>query len=388
MTDKRHALPTLVRGVDEAEETIRAICEGEVDAFVIEERGGSHRVYTLEGADLPYSILVERMQQGAAILDARGNIVYSNQSLEDLIGIEHQSLIGLPMNRFLEADEVPLFQKLWTESRECGCEAEFSLRRPDGTCIATNFSFRLLTSDKSSTGILVTDLTSQKKQAELTARIQQLQDEERRHIARELHDSVGQLLAAISMNNTRVAQEIYKLTPEVAKLVSENASMVSQISAEIRTISHLLHPPLLDEVGLPSALRWYVNGFAQRSNIQTTLDIPEQFDRLSPDIEIAVFRAIQECLTNIHRHSGSSSCSIKICQDGESLRIEVHDSGQGIPESKRLTLASSGGVGLRGMRERIRQLGGTLEIASSAAGTAITATLPTSSPVKRGKNVA
>ena len=361
--------------VDDAEETVRAICDGSVDAFVVQD-GEGHRVYTLEGADLPYSILVERMQQGAAILDAYGNIIYCNLSLAQLMGVDHDSLIGIPLQRFLNSDDQVLFQKLWRETLVGPRDAEMSVRRADGTQVSTNFSFRLLTQDKSSTGVLITDLTGQKQQAELTANIQRMQDEERRRIARDLHDSVGQLLAALSMNIARVTGESHKLSPDIAKLVTENASLVNQITNEIRTISHLLHPPLLDEVGLPSALRWYTDGFSQRSNIQTTLDIPQQFQRLSPETEIAIFRLVQEGLTNIHRHSGSSSCSIKIVQDADRLRIEVKDSGRGIPKSKQLTLISSGGVGLRGMQERIRQLGGTLEIKSSPNGTVIAATLP------------
>ena len=361
--------------VDEAEETVRAICDGSVDAFVVQD-GAGHRVYTLEGADLPYNVLVERMQQGAAILDAYGNIIYCNLSLAQLIGVDHDSLIGIPLQRFLNSDDQVLFQKLWRETLVGPRDAEMSVRRADGTQVSTNFSFRLLTQDKSSTGVLITDLTGQKQQAELTANIQRMQDEERRRIARDLHDSVGQLLAALSMNIARVTGESHKLSPDVAKLVTENASLVNQITNEIRTTSHLLHPPLLDEVGLPSALRWYTDGFAQRSNIQTTLDIPQQFQRMSPEMEIAIFRMVQECLTNIHRHSGSPSCSIKIVRDADRLRIEVKDSGRGIPKSKQLTLVSSGGVGLRGMQERIRQLGGTLEIESSPNGTVIAATLP------------
>lgn len=361
--------------VDEAEETVRAICDGSVDAFVVQD-GAGHRVYTLEGADLPYNVLVERMQQGAAILDAYGNIIYCNLSLGQLMGVDHESLIGTPLQRFLNSDDQVLFQKLWRETVVGPRDAEMSVRRADGTQVSTNFSFRLLTQDKSSTGVLITDLTGQKQQAELTANIQRMQDEERRRIARDLHDSVGQLLAALSMNIARVTGESHKLSPDVAKLVTENASLVNQITNEIRTTSHLLHPPLLDEVGLPSALRWYTDGFAQRSNIQTTLDIPQQFQRLSPEMEIAIFRMVQECLTNIHRHSGSPSCSIKIVRDADRLRVEVKDSGRGIPKSKQLTLVSSGGVGLRGMQERIRQLGGTLEIKSSPNGTVIAATLP------------
>ena len=375
MSKQEASYEKIIRGIDEAEETVRAICDGAVDAFVVQD-GDGHRVYTLEGADLPYSVLVERMQQGAAILDTRGNIIYCNSSLDGLLGVRRGSLVGVPLQRFLNGNDLPLLETLMRETLEGPREAEISVRRVDGVEVPANLSFRLLTHDKSSIGILFTDLTSQKQQAELTVRIQQMQDEERRRIARDLHDSVGQLLAALSMNIARVTSESHKLSPDVANLVNENASLVNQISNEIRTISHLLHPPLLDEVGLPSALRWYADGFAQRSKIQTTLDIPEEFDRLSPETEIAVFRAVQECLTNIHRHSGSPSCSIRIVQDADQLRVEVKDLGRGIPEAKQSTLASSGGVGLRGMRERIRQIGGTFEIESSPKGTLIAVTLP------------
>ena len=162
----------------------------------------------------------------------------------------------------------------------------------------------------------------------------------------------------------------------------DNTSMIEQINNEIRTISHLLHPPLLDEVGLPSALRWYVDGFTERSKIQTVLNIPEKLDRLPQDMEIAIFRAIQESLTNIHRHSGSPSCTVKIIQDEDRLRVEIVDHGRGIPKERLSTLPSSGGVGLRGMRERLRQLGGSLNIHSNKSGTSVTAILPI--PPRRG----
>ncbi len=384
MAKKKPAFATMPRDPEEAEQTIRAICDGAVDAFVIEEPEG-HRVYTLEGADLPYSVLVERMQQGAAIISGQGAVIYCNPALEQLIGVARGELIGLTLDQFLNQSDRDLFQNLWRDTQAGPQEAEMCVRRADGTEIPASFAFRLLTRDKSSIGILITDLTTRKQQAELTSRIQQMQDDERRRIARELHDSVGQLLAAISMNIARIKDEAGKLSPPVARLISDNEAMVNQISDEIRTISHLLHPPLLDEVGLPSALRWYTDGFSQRSNIQTTLDIPEQFDRLSPDMEIAIFRAIQECLTNIHRHSGSPSCSIKIIQDDDKLRIEVKDLGRGIPESKQTSLASSGGVGLRGMQERIRQLGGTFEILTSPKGTLIAATLPIPNDIAKSR---
>jgi PAS domain S-box-containing protein len=212
---------------------------------------------------------------------------------------------------------------------------------------------------------------------ELSSRLQQLQDDERRRLARELHDSVGQLLAALAMNISVVKSEAHKLSGETAKRVAENAAIVDQLSSEIRTLSHLLHPPLLDEVGLPSALHWYVEGFAERSGIAATLDMPEDMERFPADMEIAIFRAVQESLTNVHRHSGSASCAVRVFQDQNNLHVEIRDQGRGIPNEKRVALTSSGGgVGLRGMRERIRQLAGTLTTSSSEHGTTVVVTLP------------
>jgi len=212
---------------------------------------------------------------------------------------------------------------------------------------------------------------------ELSSRLQQLQDDERKRLARELHDSVGQLLAALAMNITVVKSEAHKLSGETAKRVAENAAIIDQLNSEIRTLSHLLHPPLLDEIGLSSALHWYVEGFAERSGIAATLDMPERMERFSADMEIAIFRAVQESLTNVHRHSGSLSCAVKVFQDQNNLHVEVRDQGRGIPNEKRVALTSSGGgVGLRGMQERIRQLGGTLTISSSENGTTVVVTLP------------
>jgi signal transduction histidine kinase len=220
--------------------------------------------------------------------------------------------------------------------------------------------------------------TANESLRDLSGRLQQMRDEERRQIARELHDSVGQLLAALGMNLGVVQRQMDGLDSAGARAVSESVAMVEQISREIRTISHLLHPPLLDVAGLASALRWYVDGFSERSNIKIDLVIPEEFGRLSHEMEIAIFRMVQECLTNIHRHSGGSSAAIRVLEQDHRILVEVQDQGKGIPLQKQLELSSSGrtGVGFRGMRERLRQLGGTLEIRSEGAGTAVTAVLP------------
>ena len=212
---------------------------------------------------------------------------------------------------------------------------------------------------------------------DLSARLLQSQDEERRRLARELHDSVGQLLAGLSMNLANVRNDIERLN-KTATSLTDSEELVQEMSKEVRTISHLLHPPLLDETGLESALRWYVDGFAQRSKIKVDLDLPQTLGRLPREMEIAVFRVMQECLTNIHRHSQSITAKIRLRHiDGEVL-VEISDKGKGIPQEQREKIALKGtpGVGIRGMRERLRQLGGTLEIDSNGVGTIVTARFP------------
>lgn len=211
----------------------------------------------------------------------------------------------------------------------------------------------------------------------LSARLLQLQDDERRRIARELHDSVGQMLAALNMNLSAVRGDIERLS-KTANALADSESLVHEMTTEVRTISHLLHPPLLDEAGLSSALRWYVDGFALRSKIKVDLDLPEDFSRLPRESETAIFRVVQECLTNIHRHSGSPVAKIRLRQRDSQVIVEIADKGKGIPPEKREEMSSSGapGVGIRGMRERLRQLGGTLEIDSDSTGTVITVRLP------------
>jgi two-component system NarL family sensor kinase len=211
----------------------------------------------------------------------------------------------------------------------------------------------------------------------LSGRILQLQDDERRRLARELHDSVGQIFAALSLNIAVVQSQSHKLDERGARAVSENASLLEQASREIRTISYLLHPPLLEVAGLASALAWYVDGFSERSQIKVDLEIPSDFVRLSDDTELAIFRVIQECLTNVHRHSGSPTATISLQHEVNHITIKIADRGRGISQEKQVDLTTSGraGVGLGGMRQRLRQLGGTLEIHSDESGTVVTAVL-------------
>ncbi len=373
---ENHLPESNVHLMEEAEQTLRAIRDGAVDAFVVQESEG-HRVYTLEGSDLPYSTLVERMQQGAAMLDVNGCIVYANLSLAHLLGVPREKLIGLSLTKFLAPEDQSTCLKLVREAQAGSSEGELHLHRAAGDSIPAHVSLCLLSRDKSATGVLISDLTSRREQGELAARFQRMQDDERKRIARELHDSVGQLLAAIGMNISVVQLQSHKLDAEGMRAVSENAMLVEQVSREIRTISHLLHPPLLDVAGLVSALRWYVDGFSERSKIKVDLDIPPDFGRLPDEVEIAIFRIVQECLTNIHRHSGSDSATIALAKQNDSLTVQVKDNGKGIPKEKQRDLLESGraGIGFGGMRERLRQLNGSLDIQSEGRGTTVIARL-------------
>jgi PAS domain S-box-containing protein len=217
-----------------------------------------------------------------------------------------------------------------------------------------------------------------RREAELSARLLQVQDEERRRIARELHDGVGQLLAAMSMNASSVIDEKSNLSSDAARCAEENFNLIQQVSKDIRTVSYLLHPPLLDEMGLHSALKWYVDGFAERSKIAATLELPDDLERLPREHELCLFRIAQECLTNIHRHSGSSTALVRLWRAPGEIRMEVSDEGRGLDREIQSKIASgqSAGVGLRGMQERVKQIGGTLRIHSNGKGASVLVALP------------
>jgi signal transduction histidine kinase len=225
----------------------------------------------------------------------------------------------------------------------------------------------------------VQERTAQLRQSEhdlrtLSGRLIALQDEERRRIARELHDSTGQVLAAFAMNLALLRGESDKLSPNGLRAMNECLEMVKNLSRELRTMSYLLHPPLLDEAGLESALRWYIQGFAERSGIHADLDLSPSVGRLPRDMEIAVFRIVQESLTNVHRHSGSDVTTVRVARDAREVRVEVRDQGKGI--SGAALQKSKPGVGIQGMRERVSQLGGRFEILSDHHGTIVIATFP------------
>ncbi len=212
----------------------------------------------------------------------------------------------------------------------------------------------------------------------LTQRLLKVQDEERRRVARDLHDSTGQTLAALKMGIAVLEKRLIQ-NQCTSDVLSEIAALADQAIQEIRTTSYLLHPPLLDEAGFNAAAQWYVDGFAKRSGIKVSLDLGSRRERMPITIETALFRVLQESLTNVHRHSGALEVSIRFQYQAETVMLEIRDCGRGIPVERltRLREASSEtGVGLAGMRERLNELNGKLEIDSDCHGTSLRAVVP------------
>ena len=237
---------------------------------------------------------------------------------------------------------------------------------------------------------LVNELVSLRKQAEqnerlrvLTDQMLQVQDAERRTIARELHDSTGQTLALLNMNLSKLQREIPN-NPALRESVEICLTLASETNTQLRTMSYLLHPPLLDEMGLAAALEAFADGVRRRSGIAITIELPSNFGRLPNNLELALFRVVQEAITNVHRHAGSDKATVRILSNDEELLLEVEDNGKGMSPERLATLYSGSGVGVAGMRERVRSFGGVLDIRSSNIGTRVTATLPL--PIARAAN--
>src|SRR4051812_28326247 len=212
----------------------------------------------------------------------------------------------------------------------------------------------------------------------LAGRLLQSQDDERRRIAQELHDQTAQTMFAINLNLVQLLDATPALDNQARSIVAESLGLGQHLLQEMRTLSYLLHPPLLDQVGLASALEWYVDGFSKRSGITVELALAPDIGRLPSDAETALFRIVQESLTNVHRHARSERASIRLARESERIVLEIQDSGRGVTGETQAAGEDvrSLGVGISGMRQRMRQLGGELAIRSDAAGTSVTAVVP------------
>ena len=384
--------------IEELEETLRAIRMGEVDAVLVSSSQGD-QVFTLQGAEHPYRLLVESIEEGAATLSDDGTVLYSNRSFAAFFDAPLEKFIGAPLHNFVTGNDAEFLKTLILGARMASTRGEIRLLKKHGK----PQTIRLTLSPNRELGLeaicaVATELTeivdanealrvTETSLRQLSARLLQLQDEERRRIARDLHDVTGQKVAVLSMSLDRLARLTEERKPEAKESIKESREIVSQIGEEIRTLSYILHPPLLDECGLASAVHWYTEGFEKRSGIKLEVSIAPDLPRLPADAETTLFRVVQESLTNVHRYSGSSSAKIKVSNNSGEVRLEIIHYGHGSKTGAaraRLDGTAPLGVGIPGMRERLHQLGGGLTVDFATNGTRVTATLPIKSAAEAG----
>lgn len=339
-----------------------------------------------------FHLLVESVQDYAIyLLDTEGRVVSWNRGAERMKGYTASEITGQHFSIFYTREAIAAGKPesmLRTAAKEGRAEDEGWRVRKDGSRF---WASAIVTALRNPEGILtgyakITRDTTQQREYEhslrrITGMLLSLQDEERRRLARELHDSTAQTLTAVVINLAVLENlGVGARNAKIAKTLSQTQSLADQAAQEVRSFSHLLHPPDLDTLGLVRATRWFVQRFTERSGIQVHLDLPESDLRLPPEVEITLFRIMQEGLTNIHRHSGSPTAAIRLEVGKTESILKIEDQGRGISPAilKGGQRAAKAGVGLAGMQERVRQLSGRFEIDSGSQGTAITVLLPLS----------
>ena len=325
-------------------------------------------------------------REAVTLVDADGKILAWNPSAERLYGWKESEAIG---NSFLDLVNAelprPLAQIENILRREGYWEYELKETTRQGAQIVVASRWAAWRDPSGATlgrVHLETDLTKLKRTEQqlrvVSGHLLNLRDEERRKLGRDLHDSAGQLLSMAKLNLSLAQEHLQSVNDRGKAYLEECCGLIDQALSEVRTISYLLHPPLLEELGLSGVLPWYVSGFSDRSRIRVALDMPKEMGRLSRELELGLFRIVQECLTNVHRHSNSSTATISLSLGDSQVRLKIADQGKGMAATSAESgdQRRSGGVGLSGIRERVANLGGHMQIRSGDWGTAIEVIFP------------
>jgi two-component system NarL family sensor kinase len=350
----------------------------------------------LRASEARFRTLVQDFHVGVVMLGPDATLQFANQAAQQLFGYTAEQAKGKRSSQLdlisirEDGTEVPFSMRPGVRAiatRQAILNAVIGWRRRDSNEILWTLGNAVpqFSSDGSVSAVVYTFTNiTERKQAEealhqLSTRLLQLQDEERRRLGRELHDSLAQSVLAVNLNLAQAAQSSDSLSERGKHSLAEARRLLQEMSREIRTLSYLLHPPLLDELGLVSAIREYAEGFSERSGVELELHLQSGFGRLPQEAETALFRIVQESLTNIQRHSGSKTATISLRGDSDCVNLDVSDHGRGMDKTSIERGNGSGnrlGVGILGMRERMMQLGGKLEIESSSSGTTIRVLIP------------
>ncbi|HVB29089.1 MAG TPA: PAS domain-containing sensor histidine kinase [Terriglobia bacterium] len=381
----------LVARLSEAEESLRAIRSGEVDAIVVNGQGGE-KVFTLQGADHTYRVFVERMNEGAAVLSSDHTVLHCNGRFARFLGAGLQSVIGSSMRDLVWPDDHAKLDALLRRAAQRNCRGEIRLQSRKGAPLSVHLSLNPLRLDSTRTVCLIASDLSEMKRAEqelrasseqlrnLAARLLSVREEERARISREIHDELGQSLTAVKMDLAWLAGRLPRRNGQMLKRIRSTRQLADSIIQSIRRISTELRPAVLD-LGLAAAVEWQVQEFQARSGIQCKVRLLTR-EVVASNASTALFRIFQETLTNVARHAKATRAEVVLQKQRDRVVLMIRDNGRGFDQADP-SLSKS--LGLLGMRERAAILGGQVNIASAPGkGTTVTAWIPLPSPEESG----
>ena len=380
----------LIARLSESEEIIRAIRSGEVDAIVVDGRDGE-KVFTLQGADHTYRAFVERMNEGAAVLSSDHIVLHSNNRFARFLGRRLQSVIGSSLMDLVLPDDHLKLRAFLQHATKKNCRGEIRLRPNRGAPISVLLSLNPLRLNSTQAVCLIASDLSEMKRAErllvlqreqlraLAERLERVREEDRKRVARDLHDQIGQLLTAIKMDMTWMSRHLPESEGDVLTRLRDSIQSVNDGVKAVRTICSGLRPGVLDDLGLAAAIEWQATEFAARNDIRCQVIVRPVDLHLNGDRATATFRIFQECLTNVVRHAHAKEVRVALCKEQESILLVVEDDGIGFCESD---LSNTlGSLGILGMKERAHFCGGDVQIESSPGnGTTVTARVPVDIP--------
>ena len=388
MIKKCPAPPSELAGLRErlavAEETLRAICSGEVDSVVSADKKGS-LVFTLDGAEHAYRVLIESMNEGALMLTSDRTILYANKCFARMVKSPLEQVIGSSFGRFLSIEDQSTLRPLLKRVASSGAKIQVLLQVGDGSKMPGHLSIRPLARNgfKSATfGIVVTDMTEARRGEELlrtlTNRVVQAQEAERGHVALELHDTITQMLCAVLVCSQTLVDKLPARNRTAKGEAKKLHGIIRKTVEEVERISRNLRPSVLNHLGLVAGLHDTSTEFANRTGVSVKLICVKLTARLPADTELALYRILQETLKNVEKHARARNVTVHLTKPGDIVQLIIHDDGIGFdPDQHPVRPKGTGGFGLLGMRERAAYVGGILKVKSiRRSGTEIEIRIP------------